>query len=85
MLTMALYLIPLGLLSCLSFWKPNPILFMVTAGFGIVFGFSIPDFSGVTSTTKMEINLAMMVFVFALFCIAAAFRLLFWRAESDDE
>lgn len=82
----AYFLIWFGLLfilglSYLAFWRWNPVLFMLTAGASIVFGFYWYD----AFTTNLGLALGLMMMAYALVCVGFAFRCIFWRNKEINE
>ncbi len=85
----SLGLVGIGLLivfSYLSFSKMNMILFMVTGAISIMLGLEAPDIiDGASLTTPSSIAIGLVLIVYALFCMGASFRLMFWsEAEAYD-
>jgi len=72
-------LLLLGLMAILAFWKPNPILFMVSGGVAMMSGLYWFDIY----TTNLGMAVGMMLIAFSLYSIGMAFRLLFWNRESE--
>jgi len=82
----AFFLIAFGLiliigLSVLAFWKYTALLFMLVAGASLILGFGFYD----AFTTNLGLTLGLMMVVYALVCVAFAFRCLFWRGDISEE
>lgn len=88
MLTLALLISILALFSGLAFWKPNAVMFMVTGAMSMMSGLNAPDMiSSTTSTSSTDITLALSLVAYSFFCLAMAFRVMFWDggAEADED
>jgi len=68
-------------LSVLAFWKYTALLFMAVAGASLILGFYFYD----AFTTNLGLTLGLMMLLYALACIAFAFRCLFWREKVTEE
>ena len=79
-----LLFLPVIIFSVLAFWKENPILFMFTAPVSLVTAFESPNMmSGVYTTSPLGITVGLILFVYALFCLGMALKLMFWRGEEE--
>lgn len=83
---MSLFLafIPVIFFSLLSWWKYNPILFMVTAGVSLLVGFNAPDFLSPDTTTSLEVTIGLTFIAYALLCVGMAFQTIF-RGGTEEE
>ncbi len=70
---------PLVLFSVLSFWRPNPVLFMLSAGVSLMTGFYYYD----TYVTNLGLTLGLCLLAFSLFCLGMAYRTLFWKGPRE--
>ena len=83
-LTGIMLIMVVALFSFLAFWKPNSILFMMLAAGSMMLGFSIPDvITPDTSTTGLDMAIALGLIIYALLCSAWSFRLMFWREVTE--
>lgn len=67
--------VPLILFSVLAFWKSNAILFMLVAGTALITGLYWYD----AFTDNLGLTIGLMLLLYALACVAFAFRMIFWR------
>lgn len=81
MITLLLSFIPLALFSVLAFWKPNAVLFMISAGIAMFVGFYWFD----AYTTNLGMAISLCIIAYALYCIGLAFRMIFWNRGKGSE
>lgn len=72
-------MIPLALFSVLALWKPNPVLFLINAGIAVMTG--LEYFNLYVSNQGLAVSL--MIIAYSIYCIAMAFRMIFWGQDSD--
>ena len=65
------------LLSILAFWKPNPVIFMITGACAIFTGFAWFDAYG----THTGLAISLMLIAYCFVCFAFAYRYIFWSEE----
>ena len=79
-MNIAINIAVLVLFSILSFWRPNAILFMVTAGMAMMVGLAAPDIvSSNSTTTGTDLTLGLMLVAYSLYCIGMSFRMIFYK------
>lgn len=81
-------LIPLICFSALAFWQREsqgaPLLFMATVAIALITGLNAPDIiSGSGETSSLGITVGLMLIVYTLGCAGWAFKLMFWKGESE--
>lgn len=79
MVELFLSFLPLTLFSVLAFWQLNAILFMVSGGIALFVGFYWYN----QYVTNLGLAISLCIIAYALYCIALAFRMIFWRQEED--
>ena len=75
----AMGFLALVLLSVISFWKPNVILFMITGAMAILFGFNWYKANNI----NMGLSIGLVLVVFGLYCFAMGFRMIFWDRREE--
>ncbi len=91
-LTGIMAILIVALFSVLAFWRPNAILFMMLAAVSLMTGFAMPDLmidlpvpmglaASWSSTTELDITLAMSFIIYGFLCAGLAFRTMLWREE----
>jgi hypothetical protein len=79
-----LYLLPLLIISVLAFWKESFTLFMIAFGLAMVSGLNAPDIiNGKGETTSMGLAIGILLMVYAIFCAAMSFRLMYFYGSED--
>jgi tellurite resistance protein TehA-like permease len=69
----------LSVMAFLNNGKPAAILFMLTGGISLIFAFYFYDIF----TDNLGLTTALAVFLYAIFCIAMGFRMLFWKEREE--
>lgn len=72
-------LIPLIMFSALAFWRPNPVLFMLTGAVALFYGFYWFD----AYMTNLALTVSLVLFAYAFLCLGLALRLIFWYEEVE--
>lgn len=72
--------LPLTVFSFLSFWKPNAVLFMITAGISLFVGF----YWRVYNPTPLGLAISLCIIAYAFYCLGLAFRMIFWREPEEE-
>ena len=73
-------------LSVAALWKPNVILFMVSAGLAMMLGLAAPDtLSSNTTTTTTDITIGLSLYLYSIFCIVATIVTIFRSDEVGSE
>lgn len=80
-ISLGLSLAALVILSWLAYWRWSAVIFMLTAGVSITIGFQWYD----TFTSWTGISISLMFIVYAILCVAFAFRCIFWRNKELNE
>lgn len=76
----------LAVFSALAFWRPNPVLFMITAGIAMILGLNAPDLmTSSAATTSSDVTIALSLMTYSFLCIAYAFKTIFWDGNTDEE
>jgi uncharacterized membrane protein len=68
-------------LSVLSYWRGNPIIFMLTAGTAIMAGLYTPDAMSSLGYNTIGVGVGLMLIMYSLVCIALAYANLFKRSD----
>ena len=85
MLTAFTGLILIALFSVLGFWRMTTLAFMAAAGVSMMLGLAIPDvMTDTTATTGMDVTVGLSLVAYSLFCIACAYKTMFWRGSPDE-
>lgn len=76
----------LAIFSTLAFWRPNPVLFMITAGISMILGLNAPDLiTSAATTTSEDLTIGLSLIIYSFLCIAYAFKVIFWDGETDGD
>ena len=67
--------------SAMAFHKPQAVLFMLAAGAAMMTGLYWYNIY----VTHLGLTISLMFIGFSFFCIAMAYRCLFWREETGGE
>lgn len=70
-------ILPLTIFSGIAFWKPNPILFILTGAIAIFTGL---EYYNITPT-NFGLAIGLSFVVYALYSWALAFRMMFYKEE----
>lgn len=83
--TIALFL-PLIFFSCLSFWKENYILFLITAAIAMITGFETPNIMcGEYATSWLSVTIGIvLIYVYTPLCLGLAMKLMIWRDREAE-
>lgn len=66
--------------SIMAFWKPNTVLFMITAGASMMTGLYWFD----VYTTDIGLSIALALIAYSFISCGFAFKLIFWRGEAVE-
>ena len=86
MIPAMLAMLVVAVFSALAYWKRTPPVFMLTAGVSMLVGLTLPDtISSAASTTIMDKTLGLAFIGYALFCIGAAYKCIYWHEDNEED
>ena len=74
----------LALASALAFWRPNAVLFMITAGIAVMTGLYAPDLISGVTMTPIGLSIGLLIIAYAFLCLAFAYITLFRMGKGYD-
>lgn len=67
--------------SFMAFWRWSAVIFMLAGGASLILGFYWYDYY----TNSLGLSISLMLIMYAIVCIALAFRCMFWQGVKEED